>query len=185
VHAGLGPQPAIRVLAVELDRGALDAGDFAAVGIDDLGPEAVLVAPAQVHAHQHVGPVLGLGAAGARLDVEEGAVRVHLAREHALELEPLELCVDRAEVLLDRPHHALVCVGLGHVEELGGLAGASRQFVEGGDHAIEPGPLATELLCALGVLPDGRVFEFAQYFGQSLALARIVKDTPSALRCAA
>jgi hypothetical protein len=55
--------------------------------LDELGLEPVALAPAQVHALQHLGPVLGLGAAGAGLDVEEGRGRVHLAAEHALELE--------------------------------------------------------------------------------------------------
>ena len=84
VHAGLGAQPAVGVLALDLDRRALDAGDFAGIRVDDLAAEAARGAPAQIHAQQHLRPVLRLGAAGAGLDVEEGAVRVHLAAEHAL-----------------------------------------------------------------------------------------------------
>ena len=52
------------------------------------------VAPAQVHAHQHLRPVLRLGAAGAGLDIQEGAVRIHLAGKHALKFELLEVLLD-------------------------------------------------------------------------------------------
>src|ERR1700735_5366163 len=87
MHAGLGAQPAVGIFTPHRHRGALDAGDLARTRIDDLAREAVRGAPAKVHAQQHLGPVLRLGAAGAGLDVQERAMRVHLAAEHALELE--------------------------------------------------------------------------------------------------
>jgi hypothetical protein len=47
------------------------------------GLEAAPLAPAQVHAQQHLRPVLRLGAAGAGLDVDEAVAAIHLAGEHA------------------------------------------------------------------------------------------------------
>ena len=47
---------------------------------------AVLLGPARVHAQQHLGPVLALGAAGAGMDFEEGVVAVGLAGQQRLEL---------------------------------------------------------------------------------------------------
>ncbi len=54
---------------------------------EHLGLEALALAVAQVHAPQHRGPVLRLGAAGAGLDVDEAVVRVQRVVEHAPEFE--------------------------------------------------------------------------------------------------
>ena len=75
VHAGLGAQRAVGVVAAHLERRALDAGDFARRFFQHFDGEAVALAEAQVHALEHRGPVLRLGAAGAGLDVEEAVVR--------------------------------------------------------------------------------------------------------------
>ncbi len=79
VHAGFGLEPAIGVEADDLDRGRLDPGLLAAGLLDPLHLVAVLLGPAQVHAEQHLGPVLGLGAARPGIDLEEGIVGVGLA----------------------------------------------------------------------------------------------------------
>ena len=44
--------------------------------------------PAEIHAQQHLGPVLALGAAGTGVDLEEAVEAIGLAREQALELQP-------------------------------------------------------------------------------------------------
>ena len=75
VHAGLGAQRAVGVVAAHLERRALDAGDFAGRFFQHLDREAAPLAEAQVHALEHGGPVLRLGAAGAGLDVDEAVVR--------------------------------------------------------------------------------------------------------------
>jgi hypothetical protein len=111
-------------------------------------------------------------------------VRVHLAREHALEFELLHLGVDAAEVGLDRARGAFVVLGLREVEQLAGLGQSVAQLVEGRDDGVELGALAPEFLRALGLLPDRRVFQLAQDLGQALALALVVKGTPSARSCA-
>jgi hypothetical protein len=112
-------------------------------------------------------------------------VRVHLAREHALELELGHFAVDAAEVVLDRLRRARVRLGLRQVEQFTRLGQPLPQLVERRDDAFELGPLAAEFLSTVGLLPDGGVFEFAQDLGQPLALAIVVKGTPSAHRCAA
>ena len=66
VHAGLAAQVAVGVLAGHLDGRRLDPGLFAGQQVDDLGLEPRALTPAQVHAHEHLRPVLRLGAARAR-----------------------------------------------------------------------------------------------------------------------
>src|SRR4029077_7839523 len=46
------------VLALDLHGGGFDAGFFAGSRIEDGGPEPFLLGPAEIHAQQHLGPVL-------------------------------------------------------------------------------------------------------------------------------
>ena len=75
MHAGFGRQQAEGVLAGHRERRALDAGLVAGLVVDDLALEAAALAPAQVHAQQHLRPVLRLGAAGAGVDRDDGVAR--------------------------------------------------------------------------------------------------------------
>ena len=61
--------------------------------------ESAALGPAQVHAQQHLGPVLRVGAALARVDRDDGVARVVLAVEERVLLQPLELVAERH----DRP----------------------------------------------------------------------------------
>src|SRR5690606_16349200 len=68
VHTDLGTQPAVGVFTLDVDGGALDARNFTGSQFHDGRFKAVMIGPAQIHAQQHVGPVLGFGATGARLN---------------------------------------------------------------------------------------------------------------------
>ena len=80
MHAGLGEEQAVRVVAGDGERRALDAGLVAGLQVDDLALEAAALGPAQVHAQQHLGPVLRLGAARARMDRDDRVLAIELAR---------------------------------------------------------------------------------------------------------
>src|SRR5690606_18967958 len=58
VHAGLRLEPAVRVLALDLQRRRLDAGLFTRALIDEVDPVASPLTPTDVHAGQHLRPVL-------------------------------------------------------------------------------------------------------------------------------
>ena len=95
VHAALGLQPAIGVGAVDLHRRRFDAGALAGALLEPLDLVAVRLGPAHIHAQQHLGPVLRLGAAGAGVDFEIAVVGVGLARQQALDLAALRLLAQR------------------------------------------------------------------------------------------
>ena len=59
-------QVPVGVVADDVERGALDARLLAVLPVDQLGLPAARLGEAQVHAQQHLRPVLRLGAAGAR-----------------------------------------------------------------------------------------------------------------------
>jgi hypothetical protein len=105
-------------------------------------------------------------------------VRVHLAGEHALELELRNVPLEARDVLLDGPDRAFVGLRLGEFEQLTGLGQAAVEAIERADDRLELGALAAEFLGALRVLPDRRVLELPQDFRESLAAPLVVKDTP-------
>ena len=103
MHAGLGGQQAERVLAGHRDGGALDAGFFAGLVVEHLALEAAPLRPLQIHAQQHLGPVLRLGAAGAGMDGHDGVGAIVLAAEHLLDFGGVDFGLERVErALADR-----------------------------------------------------------------------------------
>ena len=64
-------------------RRRLDPGLLARMMVDQFDLQAVALAPARVHAAEHLGPVLALGSAGAGVDLDIGVVGVRLARRAA------------------------------------------------------------------------------------------------------
>jgi uncharacterized protein YjiS (DUF1127 family) len=106
-------------------------------------------------------------------------VRVHLAREHALELELGDRALETTNVALDGLRGVLVLLRLREIEQLARVRETFAELVERADDRFELRALASELLRALGVVPDRRVLELPQDFGESLAAALVVKGTPS------
>src|SRR6185312_13151883 len=66
MHAVFALEPAIGVVALDRDGRRLDAGALAFAFLDPIDLVAVLLRPAHIHAHQHAGPILALGATGTR-----------------------------------------------------------------------------------------------------------------------
>ena len=108
VHAALGLQQAVDVLALHRERGALEAGFVAFLLVVDLHLEAAALEPAQVHAQQHLGPVLAFRAAGAGMDGEDGAAFVVLAAEEALLFAALQLALKRGDAVHELPQELVV-----------------------------------------------------------------------------
>jgi hypothetical protein len=105
-------------------------------------------------------------------------VRVHLAREHAAELEAADRALVALDLLGDRVDRGRVTLLHRHPEQVAGVGDALGELIDGADDALELRPLAAQRLRPLGLAPDLRVLELAQYFGQAFLLAGVVKDTP-------
>ena len=63
------------------DGGAVDAGFFVVLPLDQRHVVAVLLGPLRVHAEQHLGPVVGVGAAVAGVEADDRPVRIVRAVE--------------------------------------------------------------------------------------------------------
>ena len=114
VHAALGLEDAVGVLALDRERRGLEARLLPRARLDELGLEPAVVRPAQVHPQHHLGPVLRVRAARARVDRDDRVAAVVLAVEERVLLEPLELLAQGPELRLDLARQ----LGI-HLEQLG------------------------------------------------------------------
>jgi hypothetical protein len=105
-------------------------------------------------------------------------VRVHLAGEHALELDLLDVRGESVEVGGNRLGGAVVLLGFSQVEQFAGPGQAVAERANTVDDPIERSALLAELLRPLRVVPNVWVLELPGYFLETLALGVVVKDTP-------
>ena len=98
VDAALGGEEAVGVLAAGDEGRRLQARLLPRRGLLHLDLEAAPLGPAQVHPQQDLGPVLGVGAAGAGVDGDDGVAGVVLAAEQPRLLELGQAALDRAEL---------------------------------------------------------------------------------------
>ena len=122
VHALLGRVQAVGVLARGAEGRGLDAGLLPRAHLEQLDLEAAPLGPAHLHAQHHLRPVLGVGAAGARVHGHERVARVVAAGEQALLLELGEALLDGRELLLEALGQLRVLLGeLGEALEVLGV----------------------------------------------------------------
>jgi len=101
-----------------------------------------------------------------------------LAAEHAAELQRLDLARQPLHVGLQRREGLLVVLRRRELEQLGVVVQPRFEAVEGLDDGRQRGALATQLLRALGVVPDARLAQFELDFLEAVLLDGVVKDTP-------
>src|SRR2546427_1699697 len=146
-------QVPVGVRALDGEGGALEARALTGLVLEQLGAVAAALAPAEVHAEQHLGPVLGLEAAGAGMDLDDRVARVVLAAEELLQLERGELGLD----LLDRAAQLAQGLGvalLGQLEEDLRLVDALALPPVLGERVQNLRRLAPDGLRLLGVAPE-------------------------------
>jgi hypothetical protein len=81
-------------------------------------------------------------------------VRVHLAREHALELELFDVAAQAQHIVLDFLCRAQIALGRDELEQLARIGEPARQAIQATDDILEFGALLAEFLGALGQIPN-------------------------------
>ena len=181
MHAGFGLQPAIGVVAGDLDGGGLDAGFFALRLLEILDLEAVLLGPARVHAQQHLRPVLALGAAGAGMHFEIGIELVGLAREQRLEFAAGDFLLQFLQRVLGLGDDAGVVLLLAERDHVDVVLQVALDLADAGQRILQRGALLHQLLGLLGIVPEIGVFGELVQLGEAGRRCLDVKDASSAV----
>jgi hypothetical protein len=105
-------------------------------------------------------------------------VRIHLAAEHAAELEHPHAGFELRDLPLDVADGGRIVLGLGQLQQLGGVRQRGAGGVELLEIGVQPRALAPQLLRPFGVVPDILLFQLADDFFQTLFLGVVVKETP-------
>ena len=145
-------------------------------------PVAVALAPADVHAHEHGRPVVALGAAGSRIDLEDSPEIVAFLAEHIAQLQVLDLTGQSLELGIGILLGRLVLAGefyqdfqvLVHFPDF--VVGVSPEFHSG--HFLKI------CLGLLRVVPESGPGTVLLHFSYLLLLRSDVKDTSPAYRYA-
>jgi hypothetical protein len=159
VHPALGLGVTVGVLALDQHRRLADAGLVAHLHVLQLDRETAAFGPAVVHAEKHVGPVVGLGAAGAGLDREDGVVAVELPGEKRPDFDGVELLHHAFDLIVELARVGLALGGVGRFDQLDHHAHVVDLLLEGDDRehglfqAVE---FADVFLGALVVVPERR-----------------------------
>ena len=178
VYTGLGAQPAVGEFAGNQDRRTFDSGNLAGGRLNDLRREIMRLGPAQIHPQEHVRPVLGFGATGAGLNVEERVAVIELTTEHAAKFELLDLLFEALEIGHERIQRVAIVLFHYEFQQAARICKASCQRIQGCDNPLELRPFLAEGLGTIGFVPDIGLFELALDLGQAFRLGVVVKDTP-------
>jgi hypothetical protein len=116
----------------------------------------VAFGPAEVHPEEHLRPVRGLGAAGARADRQDGVLGVVLAGEQEERALALELGAQGVRLALDVRFRLGIRRILEQADELLEVGGALLQRSPEGDLVAQALGLPQDLLRGALVVPEAR-----------------------------
>ena len=169
VDAVLTLEVAVGILTLDEDGGGLDARLVAGLVVHELVGIAVALGPAGIHPVQHLRPVLGLCAACAGVEGEDGVVAVVLAGEQGGQTALADLLFQRVVAL----HHVVQLGGivllLCHFAQGQGVLPLGNQLVMLFDLVLQALYLTAHLLAALQIVPEALLLRLLLQLGQLLA----------------
>ena len=134
--------------------------------LDVVDLEAVLLGPAHVHAQQHVGPILALGAAGAGMDFEIGIVVVGLAGEQRLQLAARDFGLELAQRRFGFGDDLLIVLGVAELDQHHLIVELLLDARERVELIVERGALLHHAAGALRIVPEIGIFGLTVQFGE-------------------
>ncbi len=152
VDAGFAAQVAVGHGASDDDGGVVDAGLFVVLAVDEGSGVIVFLCPLQIHAQEHFGPVVGIGAAVAGADGEDRSGGVVGAVEQGFEFELLDFGFEPLDFGGDFGGEGIVFGG--HFDHRGQVVAGGVGFVERFDEAEERLALGDFELCGFLAVPE-------------------------------
>ena len=122
--------------------------------------------PAGVHPVEHLGPVLGLGAAGAGMEGQNDAVGVVLAGEQGSQAGLLHLLLQGGIALLQLGQQLLVLGLLAHLAQGGQILPLAHELFVPGDLVLQLLEPLLHLLGPLQVVPETVLGSFILQLGR-------------------
>ncbi len=147
VHADFAAEQPEGIFTIDRERRRLQSGFFARLVVVEHRLESLPLGPSQVHAQQHVSPVLRLGAARAGMDGDDSVARIVFAGEQRLSFQLIDQFAERIDFALQVGVNVLAF--LGEVEIGGDVVAAARQISVGREHVLQALLLAHHLLRTL------------------------------------
>ena len=168
-------EQAVGVGPGDLEGDAFDAGLVAGEEVELLDVEMLALGPAAVHAQEHLGPVLCLGAARAGMDFQDG-VGVVLGAEKGRELCVGQVAVQGLDLLGQGVEHFGAAVFLGHGQPFVEVGAGGEELFPAFDLGGERAFFTQDRGQAFGRVPGSGLGQFGLYFGQAVAALLQVKD---------
>ena len=152
VHAVLALEQAVGVGALDHHRSALQAGFVAVLIVQHLHGHAVCLCPLVVHAVEHLGPVLCLGAAGACVEGQDGVAVVVLTVQHGHQLQLIHCLAHSVHRLLCFGDHGGVVFFIQHFQHGLGIIVQALQLFKAAQLALQVAHLIKHLFAQVGVI---------------------------------
>jgi hypothetical protein len=175
MDAGFCRHEAKAVIAGQHECRALDARFLAGLVVDDLALEAAALRPLEVHAEQHLGPVLRLGTARARMDGDDCVGAIVFAAEHLLRLGRLDLLLELVEAASEIGGDVLA--GVDPLEQHAEIVRTPLQRPEERLVFLQPPAALHDLLRLVLVAPERGRVDPLFYVGQLRVEAGTLKGT--------
>jgi len=152
VHAVLAFQQTVGVGTLDHHGSALHAGFVAVLIIQHLHGHAVCLCPLVVHAVEHLGPVLCLGAAGTGVEGQDGVAVVVLTVQHGHQLQLVHGLAHSVHGFLCLGHHIGVVLLVQHHQHGLGIIVQALQFFKAVQLALQVAHFIKDLLAQLSVI---------------------------------
>jgi len=152
VHTVLALEQAVGVGTLHHHGGALHAGFIAVLIIQNLHGHAVVGSPLIVHAVQHFGPVLCLGAAGTGMEGQDGVAVVVLTVQHGHQLQLIHCLAHSVHRLLCFGDHGGVVFFIQHFQHGLGIIVQALQLFKAAQLALQVAHFIKDLLAQLSVI---------------------------------
>ena len=178
VHAGLGAQQAVGVVAFDLDGGALDAGRVARRLVLDVVLKPLRSAYFRYWRSSMLAQSQASVPPAPAWMSRKAFERVGRVVEHAAEFQRLDVLGQLGGFGFDGEQAGLVAFLLAHLEQLEVVRQLAREVLQRHDDAVELLLFLAQFLGLLGIVPDLRVFQRGVDRPQAFRFGIEVKDTP-------
>ena len=182
VDAVFALQQAVGILALDGNNGRFDTGLVTFLVVQRFPSVAVTLRPAGIHPIEHLAPVLGLGAAGTGVELENNVVCVILTGEQRGHTDLFDLGFQRGELCFQFFQDLFILRLLAHLAQGGQILPGAHEFLEAVELVLKLLQAGLHLLRALQIVPEAVLSGLILQTGGLLSHSVDVKGVPQLLQ---